>query len=399
MKQRGNHIIAMNADNAHIKTLIGVCNEPTKETEPFFELQGSVTQTKGISKRGGITNKRNLTNAVGRALETAAAAAGYEINEIILSYTHPDTQFFKKTVGLQNIKDKEGIYITEKWLEQQEERIKDKIYHTHKHKRIAHFEITSLLIDGEEVIYDPHEFTATESIYITFTYLLVPIAFLGTLLESIEQFTTVYSLQPDLIANGALLSDVQKEQGVIICDIGPDLTNITVYKNGTMENARVFPFGDNTITTEIALLKKIPPEEAVREKESIASEESALKKRDLQSIDKKIAALIKKQVEPYLKEIDTTKRFPNGIMLVGEGSLYPNIEKVVEKALGLHTFHAKPTYHVQTQQTTEQIEWYTAYATLHSTVMQYGIAALYGKKTSLWKKITGYLHTITRILR
>ena len=389
----------MNIDSTHIKTLVGSFNESAKESDPLFELQGTITQTRGISKKGIINDRKNLTYTISRALESASSFSGHEIDEVILSYTHPNITFLKKTVGLQDIKNKNGIYITEKWLETQEEKIKNRIHATHKHKRCAYFEIVSLLVDGEEVVYDPYELTATASLYITYTYILTPMAFIGTLIESVEQFTAIHTLHPAVVVNGKMLSDEEREHGIILCDIGPELTNVTVYKNGIIEGVRVFLFGDNTITNEIALLKKVSPEEAEQAKSDIKTEKTMLKKRDLQSIDKKIGLLLKKDLLPYIKEVDPTKKFPNGIMLLGKGSLYPGIEKVVEKITGLHTFHTKPSYHIQSQQRTAQIAWHTSYATLYSTATQQGKGATYRKKTSFFKKITAHLHTLTKIFR
>ena len=348
MKQKEKNIVAVDVGNTHIKTLLGSFNEPINESAPFFELQGTVTRTKGISRKGTINNRRKFLQSINKALDAIAAFSGYEIDEVVLSYTHPNITFFKKTIGSQNIKNRDGIYITEKWLETQKEKVRERIHRTHKHKKCTHLKIISLIVDGEEVTYDPYEFIATKSLQITYTYLLIPAIFMETLLESVEHFVTIRTSQPAAITNGALLSDEQKEQGIIVCDVGSEFTNITAYKDGAIEGIRVLPFGGNTITAEIALLNKIPPEEAEQIKIALQNEESVLKKRDSQSIDKKIGNLLKKEMLPCISEIDQEKKFTNGIMLMGKGSLYPNIEKIMEKTVGLHTFRSKTPYHVQT---------------------------------------------------
>ena len=399
MKQREKNIVAVDVGSAEIKMLLGSFSDSAKESKPFFELHGSVTKTEGLSKNGTITDRKKFIRSVNEVLNGMVAFSGYEVDEVILSYTHPNMLFFKKTVGLPEIKNKEGIYITEDWLKVQKEKLREKIYTAHKHKRCAYFEVVSLLVDGEEVIYDPYEFTATKSLYMTYIYILAPTAFLGTLLESVEHFVSVQISRPAAVANGVLLSDEQKEQGTVLCDIGAEFTNVTIYKNGVIVGIRVVPFGGNTITNEIALLKKMPPEEAEQIKKSIQTEESSLKKRDLQSINRKIGLLLKKFLLPYIKETDSQKNFPGGIMLIGRGSLYPDIEKIIEKTIGLHVFHAKTPYHIQNQQHTHQSAWHTAYAVLYGIVTRQAYASLYSEKISFLRRITGFIHAIARLFR
>ena len=59
---------------------------------------------RGISKQGTITSKTRVTHAIERVLDALTSFSGYDIDEVILLYTHPDTLFFKKTIGLQTIK-------------------------------------------------------------------------------------------------------------------------------------------------------------------------------------------------------------------------------------------------------------------------------------------------------
>ena len=400
MKQRERNIVAMNVGNTHIKVLVGSYNEPVRMSKPFFELQGAMVPVRGFSKQGVITHKQNLVHTMRRALDALSSFSGYDVDEILLSYTHPSISFFKKTIGLQDIQNRNGIYITEQWLDAQKEKIQERIRQTHQHKKCAYFAIVSLVADGEEILYDPYEFTAVKSLHLTYIYLLAPAAFLGTLLESAEHVSAVRLAQPVAIANGALLSDRQKEQGVVICDIGTAFTNVTVYKDGMPSGVCVLPFGGSTITNAIALLKKISPEEAEQQKLTLGGDTPSLKKQEVQRINKKITLALKKSLLPYLQEIDTKKDFPGGIMLLGKGSLYPDMEVLVEKATGLHSFYAKTPFHIQSQQHAHQTAWHTAYATLCSVVVRqdYGTTMQHEKPTFL-ERIMNSLHAITKILR
>ena len=400
MKQRERNIVSMDVGNTHIKVLVGSYNEPVRLAKPFFELQGAIVSAQGISNQGVITQKQNLIHTMRKALDALSSFSGYDVDEILLSYTHPDICFFKKTIGLQDIQNKSGIFITEQWLQAQKEKIQDRIYRTHRHKKCAYFSIVSLIADGEEILYDPYEFTATKSLHLTYVYLLAPAAFLGTLQECAENVAAVRMAQPAAIVNGTLLSDRQKEQGIIMCDIGTEFTNVTVYKDGVPAGVCVLPFGGNSITNAIALLKKISPEEAEQCKLSIAAEDSPLKKREVQQINNKITATLKQHLLPYIKEIHPKKDFPGGVMLLGKGSLYPAMDALVERATGLHAFYAQTPYHIQSQQHTHQTAWHTAYATLCSALTRHdrGSAFEYEKPT-FFQRCTNILYAIMKILR
>ncbi|MCY4577129.1 MAG: pilus assembly protein PilM [Candidatus Kaiserbacteria bacterium] len=400
MKQRERNIVSMDVGNMHIKVLVGSYSEPVQLSKPFFELQGATVPMQGISRQGVVTHKKNLTHTMRRALDALSSFSGYDIDEMLLSYTHPDICFFKKTIGLQDIQSRSSVHITEQWLATQKEKIQERIHRTHRHKKCAYFAIVSLIADGEEILYDPYEFTATKSLHLTYVYLLAPGAFLGALLESAEHIAAIRMAQPAAIINGALLSDRQKEQGVVVCDIGTEFTNITIYQNGVPAGVRVLPFGGNTITNAIALLKKVSPEEAEQYKLALTTEDSPLKKQDVQRINKKITLTLKKCLLPYLKEIDAQKDFPGGVMLLGKGSLYPAMDVLVEKAIGLHSFYAKTPYHIQSQRHTHQTAWHTAYAALCGAVARqdHG-SAVYYEKPSFLEKIMGVLHTALKILR
>ena len=76
-------------------------------------------------------------------------------------------------------------------------------------------------------------------------------------MESAEHIAAIRAAQPAAIINGALLSDRQKEQGIVVCDIGTEFTNITVYKDGVpVQGFVLYHFGGNTITNAIALVKE-----------------------------------------------------------------------------------------------------------------------------------------------
>lgn len=406
MKQKKKEIVSVDVSSAHVKILSGSFAEDREGSEILFDLQGVATQTGGISSRGVITDKKKLIRTIKRSLDSLASLSTHDIDQAVLLYTHPDIRFYKKTIALRNIADEKRIYITEEWMEMQKERIQERIHQTHAHRKCAYFSVVSLVVDGEEAVYDDsYDFVATHSLFLTYIYVLVPMSFVRTLLESVERFVTVLSAEPAAIVHGSLLSDIQKEQGIILCDVGAELTNVTVYQNGVLDGVYVMPFGGSTITNEIALLKKIPLDEAERVKTSLLrGDDSLLTKRDIQSIDRKIIHMFKQDLLPYIEEVSPEKNIPNGIMLFGRGSLYPDIDVTVKKATGLYTFFADVPYrHVQTHSRTSSMSWYTAYSALHNIVVRQRLMhdLLWRRysRVPFWQHIVRFMHMVTKIFR
>ena len=357
-------------------------------------------QAGGISKRG-VHTKRALIGSVKKILNALSLFSGYDIQRIHVLYTHPGTRFFRKTVGTQTIKNPRGIYITREWFAAQREKLLSYLKKSYRHEVCAHLEVISIVADGEEILNDPYEYTANRSVRIEYVCVLVPATFIESITECVEQVTGVRQYKPAAVLNATLLSDEQKERGVIICDVGAEFTNVTAYRNGSLIGIRVIPFGGNTITNEIALFKKISPENAEEMKCSLSGDEPLLKKREVQVVDRKIAAYMKTELLTYIKELNGKKDFPDGIMLIGGGTRYQNLCGVIQKTTGLYTFHFPTPYHVQSQQHADQTVWQSAYALLYSAVTHESklITSDNHRESSLWQWLMKCMHTISRVIR
>ena len=403
MRQREKSIVVLDIGNGQIKTLLGSLDETSPEIRPFFELQGTVYKTGGISKRGTIHNRKGFAYTVRKALETLISFSGHNVDNVYVLYTHPGIRFVKKRASMQNInKRPHGIYVTEKWLDALKEKILDSLEQKHRNEKCTYFEVVSIIVDGEEVLHDPYEHNITQSLVIEYIYTLEPMIFIENMLEGIGQSANIELIRPTAIANKELADDEQKEQGIIICDVGTEFTNVTAYQDGTLLGVTAIPFGGNTITNEIALHKKIAVQEAEKIKQDIADEDDPpLKKTEIQTIEKKITAHLKEHLTSYIKDLDSKKDFPGGIMLIGGGGMYENIEKIIEKATGLYTFRRTATWHVQSQRRGQQIIWHSAYSMLHSAALnEKDSTTVSGRNNdSLWGKLIRILHNISKILR
>ena len=398
MKQKEKNVIALDVSPMHTKLLLGSYNDTASREKPFFELQGIVTKGAGISKRGSIQNKGMLTASIGRAVDELIEFSGYDIYEVCLSYTHPNIRYIRKTIG-KTIRQQQSLHITKEWLQTLREKITVSLKKEYRQETCVYFEMTSIVADGEEIVHDPYEYTVSQAVRVEYVCLLAPLTFIDNILECAEQSAAIRSAQPAVVTNRIFLSDEQREQGAIVCDIGAEFTNITVCRDSTLIGTHIAPFGGNTITNELALLKKISITEAEEIKIALHTDEKILKKTEVRSIEKKIEEMIKKHILSYIKELDSSKNFPGGIILIGSGAHYLRMDQIMEKVLKLYTAYPRVSYHIQSQQRMPQSTWHAAYATLHSiTTQEYeNYSHGYEEKRFIWQRFMNMLHSITKI--
>jgi cell division protein FtsA len=155
----------------------------------------------------------------------------------------------------------------------------------------------------------------------------------------------------------ALLTDNQKELGVISIDIGYGTTGVSVYEENKLLHTRVFPVGAGHITNDLAIALRIPVEVAEKVKLSYgyasARGSSNKEKIDLQKLDtntkgspsrKFISEVIEVRLREIcdlinndLKAIDKEKNLPAGAVLTGGGAKLPGTVDLFKEELKLAT--------------------------------------------------------------
>lgn len=155
--------------------------------------------------------------------------------------------------------------------------------------------------------------------------------------------------------SNVLLSDVETESGVILVDMGGDISNISLFYDGAIRHTAVIPLGGRNITNDIAIGLRTSVTEAenikiaygsalgsgVDEKETISVGKSNGK--PPREISRRVVASI---IEPRLEEILSLvmrevrqagmSALPTaGAILTGGGSLLPGVTTLAEQVLDM----------------------------------------------------------------
>lgn len=148
-----------------------------------------------------------------------------------------------------------------------------------------------------------------------------------------------------LSASRAVLTKNQKENGVVLVDIGAETTGVAVYEEGKLIHINILPVGSKHISSDLAVALQIPVEVADKIKVShgyaVSHDVSSRDTIDLKKIDPSIAGspsrryvseVIEARLEEIFEMIDKdlaligrSRKLPSGIVLTGGGAKLPGI--------------------------------------------------------------------------
>jgi cell division protein FtsA len=172
-------------------------------------------------------------------------------------------------------------------------------------------------------------------------------------------------LEP-LASSDAVLSDDEKEAGVVLVDIGGGTTDIAIFQDGIIRHTAVIPFGGNVVTEDIkegctiirsqaeALKIKFGSALASENKEEEIVSIPGLRGRDPKEISlKNLASIIQARMEEIIEHIyyeiknsGYEKKLIAGIVLTGGGAQLKHVAQLTEFITGMDTRIGYPNEHL-----------------------------------------------------
>ncbi len=191
---------------------------------------------------------------------------------------------------------------------------------------------------------------------------------IGRCIKSSDLQVDAITLEP-LASSDAVLSQEEKEAGVVLVDIGGGTTDVAIFKDGIIRHTAVIPFGGNVITEDIkegcsiiekqAELLKIkfgsawPGENKENEIVSIPGLRGREPKEiSLKNLSRIIHARVVEIIEQVYLEIknyghdENKKKLIAGIVLTGGGSHLKHIKQLTEYVTGMDSRIGYPSEHL-----------------------------------------------------
>ncbi len=172
-------------------------------------------------------------------------------------------------------------------------------------------------------------------------------------------------LEP-LASAEAVLSEEEKEAGVVLVDIGGGTTDIAIFQDGILRHTAVIPFGGDIITEDIkegcTIIKKYAEDLKVKFGSALASENRdeevvaipGLRGRPPKEITlRNLASIIQARMEEIIEHIyfeiknsGYEKKLIAGIVLTGGGAQLKHISQLTEFITGMDTRIGYPNEHL-----------------------------------------------------
>ena len=190
----------------------------------------------------------------------------------------------------------------------------------------------------------------------------------STALRNLEKCIEATGVEVDewvlssLASGSVVLTDTEREMGVVVCDIGGGTTDLAIYIEGAVWHTAVIPVGGEHLTSDIAQGLHLPHEtaEMVKQRHGHAQKANieAMQMISVRPFGKETPVQIKRQdlaaiLEPRVEELFSLVRqeikrsgydglLPAGVVLTGGTSHLPGIKEVASDVLHLPVRFAQP---------------------------------------------------------
>ncbi len=320
------------------------------------------TESIGV-KRGVVSNIENTVNSIRIAIEEASQKAGVNIKYVNVGIAGQHIKSLQHRGGI--IRENYDNEISK----QDVETLLNNMYNLN-------------MSPGEEII----DVIAQEYIVDDEQGIKEPVGMLGNSLEAnfhiiIGQTTAAKNIFKcvtkadlevvDLILEPissaeAVLSEEEKEAGVVLVDIGGGTTDLAIFQDGIIRHTAVIPFGGDVITEDVkegcTIIRKHAEELKIKFGSSLASENRddeivaipGLRGRPPKEISlKNLASIIQARMEEIVEHVyyeiknsGYEKKLIAGIVLTGGGAQLKHLSQLTEFITGMDTRIGYPNEHL-----------------------------------------------------
>jgi len=328
-----------------------VCAVVGEMTDRGVDIIGVGTHASSGLRKGVVINIESTVSSIRRAVEEAALMAGCEIHTVFAGISGAHIKSFNSH-GLVAVKNNKEV----------SQRDLDRVIDAAKavaipvDREVLHVLPQDFIIDDQDGIKEPLGMSGVR--------LEAKVHVVTGAVTSVQNivkccnrsgFNVAEVVLSPLAAAEAVLSDEERELGVLLLDMGGGTTDVTLYHDGTVKHTAVLGIGGNHVTNDIAAGLRTPFNDAERIKQRYGFAKAAMameKERvEVPSIAGKEAGSVSRQIlceiiEPRLDEIfelvqkEIAKSgfegaLASGIVATGGSMLLPGAVEMAQRAFGL----------------------------------------------------------------
>jgi len=351
-------VVGLDIGTTKIAAMVGRKNEFGK-----VEILGiGKTESLGVN-RGVVVNIEQTVASIRTAVAMAADKANVDIGEVIVGIAgqHIKSMQHRGMITRQSLEDEVSQKDVDNLIDNMHRLVMS------PGEEIIHVIPQEYIIDLETGIKNPigHAGIRLEGNFHIITGQVSAVKNIFKCVNRGGLETVDLHLEP-LASADAVLSDEEKEAGVVLVDIGGGTTDVAIFYDGIIRHTAVIPFGGNIITEDIkegcGIIKTQAEQLKVRFGSSLAQENQeneiisipGLRGRPHKEISIKfLAQIIQARMEEILEfvlfEIKSSgfeRKLSAGIVVTGGGSLLKHLPQLVMLTTGMDCRIGTPNEHL-----------------------------------------------------
>src|ERR1044072_2980988 len=313
--------------------------------EGGFEIIGMGNCPGRGLKKGVVVNIETTVNAIQRALEEAELMADCKIREVYTGIAGSHIKSFNSQ-GMVAIKDKEvGQMDIDRVIETA------KAVQIPNDQQILHILNQEFIIDGQDGVREPLGMSGVR-LEVKVHIVTGAVSAAQNIVKCVRRCGLEVNdliLQP-LASSLAVLTEDEKELGVVLVDIGGGTTDIAIFSEGAIRHTAVIPIAGDQITSDIAMALRTPTPDAEDikvdygiAKQALADPDEMIEVRGLAERGRRtlsrqaLAAVVEPRVEELFSLVQQVVResgyeelLSSGVVLTGGGSMMLGIGELGE---------------------------------------------------------------------
>ena len=344
MAKRSSIVVGLDIGTSKICAIVG------ELTENGPEIIGLGTHGSQGLRKGVVINIEATVNSIKKAVEEAGLMAGCEIHTVFTSISGGHIKAFNSH-GIVAVKNKEVA-----------QRDLDRVIDAAKavaiplDREVLHVVPQDYIIDEQDGIKEPLGMSGVR-LEAKVHIITGSVTAAQNIVKCCNRtgLNVAEIVMAPLAAAEAVLSEEERELGVLLVDMGGGTTDIAVYHDGTLKHTAVLSIGGNHVTSDIAAGLRTPFNDAERIKRRYGFAKARMvtedERVDVPNVGGKGAGTVSRQIlceiiEPRLDEIfeliqrEVAKSgfegaLASGVVITGGAMLLPGALELAERSFGL----------------------------------------------------------------
>lgn len=245
-------VVGIDIGTTKICTIVG-------EVRPddIFVVGSGIEPSRGMRK-GVVNDMGQLTAAIAASVHKAEKSSGFDISRAFVSVAGHHIASINSR-GVTGLVGQRGVR-----LEDLDKAIDAARAIAIPHNReVLHVIPRTYALDGQDRVRSPlgmHGFRLEVEVHII-TASSTSVANLEQSVQSAGVYVDRFILNP-LASGDAVLTDQEREMGVVLLDIGGGTTDMAIFIEGTVWHSAIIPVGGDLVTNDITHWMRIPFEDA-----------------------------------------------------------------------------------------------------------------------------------------